>query len=250
MTEPGVAPPPTYADEAAERYAFVRALLDGMTPPPADVVELGAAPGDQSIGLARVGYRVTAVDLGIASDEWGKRPKGSMETALAEAGVELVVWDLEQTPYPLADESFDVVVLTEVLEHLREYPARSLAEARRLLRAGGVLVVTTPNAAYIRKRLGLALGRSVYTPIGDWLHGLPHARHAREYTRSELELLVRHAGLEPVLVTGRHFYRTGGNRSAPARFGKALVDELAQRMPTLGPALIVVARRPPLDATQ
>jgi len=31
--------------------------------------------------------------------------------------------------------------------------------------------------------------------MDDWIYGLPHARHAREYTRSELELLVRHAGL-------------------------------------------------------
>jgi 2-polyprenyl-3-methyl-5-hydroxy-6-metoxy-1,4-benzoquinol methylase len=243
-------PHPTYADEEAERYAFLRALLERMAPPPADVVELGAAPGDQSLGLAAAGYRVTAVDLGIASDDWSERPQGTMEAALAEAGVELVVWDLEQTPYPLADGSFDVVVLTEVLEHLREYPAQSLAEARRLLRPGGLLVLTTPNAAYVRNRVRLALGGSVYTPIGDWLYGLPHARHAREYTRPELELLVRHVGLEPVLVTGRHFYRTGGSRSVSARFGKALVDELARRIPTLGPALVVVARRPSTDATQ
>jgi hypothetical protein len=34
-----------------------------------------------------------------------------MKAALAEAGIELVLWDLEQTPYPLSDQSFDVVVL-------------------------------------------------------------------------------------------------------------------------------------------
>jgi SAM-dependent methyltransferase len=232
----------TYEEEAAERYAFVRALLARLAPPPADLVELGAAPGDQSIGLARAGYRVTAVDLGMA--EWSDRPQGAMQGALGEAGVELVVWDLERTPYPLADESFDVVVLTEVVEHLREYPAQALAETRRILRPGGWLVLTTPNAAYVRNRVRLVLGRSVYTPMRDWLHGLPHARHAREYTRSELELLVRHAGLEPVLVTGRHFYRTGGRRSALARTSKLLIDGIARRVPTLGPTLVVAARRP------
>src|SRR5438874_1182331 len=197
----------TYADEAAERYAFVRQLVMRAVSPPASLVELGAAPGDQSVELARAGYWVTAVDLGLA--EWSDRPQGAMQATLAEAGVELVLWDLEQTPYPLADESFDVVVMTEVLEHLRDYPARSLAEARRILRPGGILVLTTPNAAYLRNRLRLVLGRSVYTSLSDWLHGLPHARHAREYTVSELESVVRHAGLELETVTGRHFYRTG-----------------------------------------
>ena len=232
----------TYADEAAERYAYVREVLARVAPPPARLVELGAAPGDQSIGLARVGYRVTAVDLGEA--EWSDQPEGSMRAKLGEAGVELVVWDLERTPYPLEGESFDVVLLTEVLEHLREYPVRSLAEASRLLRPGGSLVLTTPNAAYVRNRLDLLRGRSVYTPLRDWLHGLPHARHAREYTRSELEELIRQAGLTSVSVTGRHFYRSGGNRSLHARLAKRIVDSVSRKVPTLGPSLVIVARRP------
>lgn len=232
----------TYADEAAERYAYVRELLLRAVPPPARLVELGAAPGEQSVGLARAGYRVTAVDLGEA--EWSDRPEGSMRSRLDEAGVDLVLWDLERTPYPFDDETFDVVVLTEVVEHLREYPARSLAEACRILRRGGVLVLTTPNAAYLRNRLMLLRGRSVYTPLRDWLHGLPHARHAREYTKLELEVLIREAGLTPVSVTARHFYRSGGNRTVHARLAKAVVDAIARRVPTLGPSLIVVARRP------
>jgi hypothetical protein len=103
--------------------------------------------------------------------------------------------------------------------------------------------LTTPNAAYLRNRVQLALGRSVHTRLEDWLFGVPHARHAREYTRAELELLVRHAGLDPVLVTSRHFYTDGGDRSPFARVGKRLVDEIARRRPSLGPSMVVVARR-------
>lgn len=242
MSEGAAGSSSSYAAAAEERYAFVRDLLRRVAPPPATLVELGAAPGDQSLALARAGYRVTAVDLGAA--EWSDRESGSLDAVLSEGGVELVVWDLEQTPYPLAEQSFDVVVLTEVFEHLREYPARTLAEARRILRPGGVLVLTTPNAAYLRNRVKLAIGRSVYTPLGDWLHGEPHARHAREYTRSELVSVVRHAGLDPVAVTGRHFYRSSGNQAPHARAAKTLLDLVARRIPTLGPSLVVVARRP------
>jgi hypothetical protein len=98
-----------------------------------------------------------------------------------------------------------------------------------------------PNAAYPEERLTLARRRSVYTPLGDWLHGQAHARHAREYTRSEL---VRHVGLVPVTVTGRHFYRSAGNRAAHARLAKVLIDAIARKAPTVGPSLVVVARRP------
>lgn len=44
---------------------------------------------------------------------------------------------------PLPDGSVDTVLLTEVLEHLED-PRRALAECRRLLRAGGCLIATTP----------------------------------------------------------------------------------------------------------
>ena len=45
---------------------------------------------------------------------------------------------------PLADRSFDCVLLSEVIEHL-EAPKVSISEASRVLRPGGRLLVTTPN---------------------------------------------------------------------------------------------------------
>ncbi len=231
-----------YVEEAEERYAYVRELVVGMAPPPAKLVDLGAAPGDQSLAFAAIGYGVTAVDLGAA--EWSERPSGGMETRLAEGGVVFARYDLDTTPYPMADASFDVAVLTEVLEHLREYPLQSLQEVARILRPGGTLVLTTPNAAYVRNRLRLALGRSVYTPLDDWLYGEPHARHAREYTLAELDALVRGAGLEPVLMTGRHFYRRTGRQTLGSRVAKELINLVARQAPTFGPSLAVVARRP------
>ena len=46
---------------------------------------------------------------------------------------------------PFGDEAFDVVLCAEVLEHMQE-PARALAEMRRVLKAGGKLLLTTPFA--------------------------------------------------------------------------------------------------------
>ena len=194
-----------YGLAEAERHAYVRELLARLVPS-GDLLELGAAPGDQALALADAGYRVTAVDLGTAADRWGGQAPGTMDAAFKEASIRLLAWNLEIAPYPLADQSFDVVLLTEVFEHLRDFPAVCLSEARRLLRPDGYLVLTTPNAAYVRNRVRLAFGHSVYGRLTDWLGGDPHARHAREYTRWELEFLVRHAGFEIELLAGRHFY--------------------------------------------
>ncbi len=230
-----------YTEDQAERYAFVRSLLQDIRPAPADLVELGAAPGAQALGLAAAGYRVTAVDLGEASDAWGAQPEGTMEAALGRQGVNFVTWDLERTPYPLEDETVDVVLLTEVLEHLRDYPAQALAEARRLMRPDGLLVLTTPNAAYLGNRVKLALGHSVVTSLDDWIYGLPHARHVSIPAPS----LNCSSG-----TSASNLYSSLAGTFTPQaalarrpRVGKMVVNEVAKRRPTLGPALGVVAAR-------
>jgi 2-polyprenyl-3-methyl-5-hydroxy-6-metoxy-1,4-benzoquinol methylase len=226
-----------------ERYAYIRGVVARAAPPPADIVELGAAPGAQSVALARAGYRVAAIDLGEASDAWAGQAEGVMTHAFAESGVAFVEWNLEETPYPLEDGSFDIVLLTEVLEHLREYPLQALLEARRILRPGGHLVVTTPNAARLQNRVRLALGGSVHTPLSDWMFGLPHARHAREYTAAELREMLAHAGLRVVSLEARHFHIRSGRQDRGSVALKRLLDLAARARPSLGSGLVVVARR-------
>ena len=74
---------------------------------------------------------------------------------------------------PFADNSFDVVLCLEVIEHVF-LPDRSIQEILRVLSPGGTLIVTTPNVAYWRRRLDLALlGR--WNPFG---YGLALYRRA------------------------------------------------------------------------
>ena len=136
--------------EAQARYAFLVALLEERLDPTARLVELGAAPGDQIAALADRGYDTTAVDIGVASDDWADGTEGRMAGLFADHGVRYVEWDLEQVPYPLEDDAYDGVIYTEVFEHLRDYPVRSLHEITRILRPGGFPFFRTLNAAYVR----------------------------------------------------------------------------------------------------
>ena len=77
--------------------------------------------------------------------------------AAAERGIQTVWADLDQA-LPFDDESFDVVVAGEVLEHVR-FPDQVLREARRVLGAEGVLVGSVPNNYRLKSRLRFLLGK-------------------------------------------------------------------------------------------
>jgi 2-polyprenyl-3-methyl-5-hydroxy-6-metoxy-1,4-benzoquinol methylase len=82
--------------------------------------------------------------------------------ALAEAerlGIEVHWGDVEE-PLPWGNASFDAVVIGELLEHTRE-PQSVVAEAKRVLRPGGMLVGSVPNGYRLKNRLRFLVGRSL-----------------------------------------------------------------------------------------
>jgi SAM-dependent methyltransferase len=82
------------------------------------------------------------------------------QAALAKAealGIQPVAANVED-PLPFEDASFDAVVAGELFEHLR-FPDAVVAEARRVLRPGGVLVGSVPNAFRLKSRLRFVRGR-------------------------------------------------------------------------------------------
>ena len=62
-----------------------------------------------------------------------------------------------QSPFPYTDDSFDLVLCIEVLEHVFE-PARALLEMGRVLRPGGHILLSVPNVAHISNRIRMLLG--------------------------------------------------------------------------------------------
>jgi 2-polyprenyl-3-methyl-5-hydroxy-6-metoxy-1,4-benzoquinol methylase len=226
---------------AGPRYAFLREQLQERLDPPASIVELGAAPGDQIAAIADQGYQATAVDIGISSDGWADGTEGRMVRLFRDHGVKYVEWNLEETPYPLASEAFDGVLYTEVFEHLRDYPVRSLQECARILKPGGYLFFSTPNSAYIMNRLRLLGGKSVYTPLDDWIAGVPHARHSREYLFPEVERVMKIAGLNVVFQASRHFHVEDQSRAR--RLVKLGLDRVARAKMEFGPSILMVAQK-------
>ena len=111
----------------------------------------------------------------------------------AALGIEPLQADVEQ-PLPLEDASFDAVVAGELLEHLR-FPDALVAEIRRVLRPGGVLVGSVPNAFRVQSRLRFLRGRP---PEDD-------PTHLRMFSPAALrELLAGFEGVQLSYVGGRY----------------------------------------------
>jgi len=77
-------------------------------------------------------------------------PQPILETATIHKGVAL------NQPLPFADNSYDVVVMTEVIEHLPDHFV-IIAEAARILRPGGRLIITSPNIHRLQSRVKFLL---------------------------------------------------------------------------------------------
>jgi SAM-dependent methyltransferase len=111
---------------------------------------------------------------------------------------ELVDTEIARLPYD--DASFDTVLLCEVIEHLIKDPVFQLAEIARVLRPGGVFILTTPNVARAGNRHRLAQRQGIYDPYSGYG---PHGRHNREYTAEELFDLVTGIGFAPITYLTR-----------------------------------------------
>jgi SAM-dependent methyltransferase len=135
-----------FAAAADANFANVRRALAGA-PPGGVLVDLGCDDGGHTLEFAAAARarRVCGVDV---VEERG--------AAARERGVDFTLADLN-VPLPYSDASFDVVVSNQVIEHLTDTDS-FVHELHRVLRPGGIAVVSTENLASWHNVLALLLG--------------------------------------------------------------------------------------------
>ncbi len=155
-------------------------VLCGFVPEGARVLDLG-------IGSGALG-RELAQELRCELDGVTINPD---EQAVAQPWYERIeLLDLDQPGWDQVfhDQSYDVIVCADVLEHLKQ-PERVVAACRRLLRPDGALLVSIPNVAYAGLVAGLMHGNFEY---GN--EGLMDRTHLRFFTRSSFQRLITEQG--------------------------------------------------------
>lgn len=154
------------------QWAHKRALLalkkaGGCSPARTRVLDVGCFNGFFVKELVMRGYDAHGIDFNRDAVEFGKRCYGLGDRLRRQSLQEL----------GLSGEKFDVVTMFEVIEHLPS-PEDMLGEVLRVLKPGGLLVVSTPNS------------KMCWRPPLDFP---PH--HLSRFTPLALELLLRRSGL-------------------------------------------------------
>ncbi|GAA4924111.1 class I SAM-dependent methyltransferase [Streptomyces coeruleoprunus] len=138
-----------------------------------DVLDCACGIGTQALGLAARGHRVTGTDLSPVAAARAAREA-------AARGLRLAAGAADMRALPLRDASFDVVVCADnSLPHLLtpDDVRTALAEMRRVLRPGGLLLVTTRPYDALRAERPLSTppavrtgpdGRSVTFQLWHW----------------------------------------------------------------------------------
>jgi len=154
------------AIEYAARHPFKGRLL-----------EIGPGSGAMTAEFSKLGYEVTVVE----SDPRFAEMAGQHTRRVFCQDVEALDWSQLS--------SYDMVVLADILEHLRD-PQKVLQHCVDHLAPGGRVVITLPNAAHWSVRLELVLGRFSYRP-----RGILDQSHLRFFTQGSAEVMIRSAGL-------------------------------------------------------
>ncbi len=145
------------------------------------ILEVGCGSGFVSERLQRNGCAVTAIELDRKSAERAKR--------FCE---KVLVRDVEKMGLGLKPNSFDAILFGDVLEHLQN-PAKVLVGLKRFLRPSGRIVVSIPNLANWKIRLGLLFGKFDYAD-----EGILDKTHLHFFTRKTARELLEGCGYEIV----------------------------------------------------
>jgi SAM-dependent methyltransferase len=162
----------------------------------AKVLDVGCANGYVAYLFAKSGYDVTA------TDSWDLPERDRMFDRLGVRYFPSNLNDLQ--PFPqVRDGSFDAVVCGELFEHILNHPLGLLREFHRILRPGGLLVLTTPNPSTVMNALRVLLDRNslwgtdVFIERAKFKDGAIIDQgdvHYREYCTREVKHALESAG--------------------------------------------------------
>lgn len=185
------------------------------------LIDIGGNTGVMSKILKDKGYSVSVVDI---SDE-------ALKTAKSR-GLKTYKFDLNEH-FLLEDNSFDVVIAGEIIEHILD-TEKFLNECNRILKENGFLILSTPNIATFHDRIRFLFGKMPrqINPYHEYLK-----LHIRQFNYKSLKDALNYSNFKLLKFRSNYFViKFTSKKTIFIRF-------LALLFPTLSSSLIVLAKK-------
>jgi SAM-dependent methyltransferase len=196
---------PHYWAHQAARLQDDLDILTECLEPGDRLLDVGVNPPFMLATMCALGYDAQGVDL---------HPEG-FSRAIERLGMRVRAVDIERDSLPFETESFDVVYIAEVFEHLRINPIFTMRELHRVLKPGGKILLRTPNLYSLPGMYRFLVKGTAYSCASDSLfdqynmiNHLGYFGHIREYTYQELTAFLARIGFSDLDVR----FWGGGNR--------------------------------------
>lgn len=200
------------------RFKIVRKIIDREGRK--KICDLGCNDGILGELLLKDGHKVCGVDISAPALKIAR-----------SRGIKIYKANLETDSFPFKPNTFDVVVTSETLDTIYDTD-RFIEEVKRILKKGGLFIITTANPFSLGRRIAYLLGIGVFLPAD--LHG-NNTGAIRFFTKRSLTPLLRRHKFEIIeLVSDQiNFLKNGRLHSI----------FLAKLFSTLGSTLIITSKK-------
>lgn len=185
---------------------------------PGSLLDVGCREGAKA--------RLYASELSIPLEKVAGLEGQEEHCRAASGSIRAVCLDLEKEKFPFADESYELVICNQVLEHLKNI-FLPLSEMDRVVKTGGYLLLGIPNLAALHNRLLMLAG---VQPVCNQITG-PHVR------------CFTHSAFIKFLRTNPNFELVASAGSTLYPFPYPLVDLLGRAFPGLSSFTVYLLRK-------
>ncbi|MBI5204622.1 MAG: methyltransferase domain-containing protein [Nitrospirae bacterium] len=175
-----------YLEHSRSRFLLLYDRVKKLSTPGACILDIGTAYGALPLMLQADGYDVSGTEIEACYDVY-TRP-------LRERGVPVHTCSLYEKTCQISENHYDVVVASEVFEHIFINIEAAVRMCSRFIAPGGVLIVTTPNLYALPNLFRITKGENICepfpeSPVYQGTVVVDNRCHPREPTMPEL----RHA---------------------------------------------------------
>ena len=223
-----------YLNSHCERFIYINNFIEKLYYNKKDVriLDYGSHTGMLGVILKRMDFNVSCCDLEEVIDKYNDNYRiNDIKYKYIQPNSKL----------PYEYNSFDLVIFTEVLEHLYESPINVLENIQNIIKPGGHLLVTTPNVMNLENKIKFLFNINIYQDIYRYCYNPRYSLHYREYTKKDLFILFKKY-LKFNEIEFKYFNYAGG-RSKVLQIIQKLSFIISNLIPSFRYCILVLAKK-------